>query len=123
MLIHLDFKDDVPIYMQIRNQIVMGIAEGKLAPGEKLPTIRTLAEQSGINMMTVNKAYQLLKQEGYIITDRRNGAMVCDSVDKKKGLPNRSKEGLRIIISEARLSGISKEDFLKLCDKMYEEGV
>lgn len=123
MLIHLDFKDDVPIYMQIRNQIVMGIAEGKLAPGEKLPTIRTLAEQSGINMMTVNKAYQLLKQEGYIITDRRNGAMVRDSVDKKKGLPNRSKEGLRIIISEARLSGISKEDFLKLCDEMYEEGV
>lgn len=123
MLIHLDFKDDVPIYMQVRNQIVMGIAEGKLAPGEKLPTIRTLAEQSGINMMTVNKAYQLLKQEGYIITDRRNGAMVRDSVDKKKGLPNRTKEGLRIIISEARLSGISKEDFLKLCDEMYEEGV
>ncbi len=122
MLIHLDFKDDVPIYMQIRNQIVMGIAEGKLSPGEKLPTIRTLAEQSGINMMTVNKAYQLLKQEGYILADRRSGAMVSDRIHVKNGLPDRSKEGLRIIISEARLSGVTKEEFLRLCEEMYEEG-
>lgn len=123
MLIHLDFNDEVPIYMQIRNQIVMGIAEGKLAPGEKLPTIRTLAEQSGINMMTVNKAYQLLKQEGYILADRRSGAMVSDRNIVKTGLSDRTKEGLRIIISEARLSGVTKEDFLSLCEVMYEEGV
>ena len=47
MLLKLDMSSRVPIYMQIRNQIVLGIASGELAPGEKLPTIRALAEQSG----------------------------------------------------------------------------
>ena len=64
MLLHLDFSSGVPIYQQIRNQIVLGIASGSLPPGQRLPTIRGLAEEAGINMMTVNKAYQLLKQEG-----------------------------------------------------------
>ena len=60
MLLKLDFGADRPIYMQIRDQIVLGIAQGQLAAGEKLPTIRALAEECGINMMTVSKAYQLL---------------------------------------------------------------
>ena len=79
MLLKLDMSSHVPIYMQIRNQIVLGIASGELAPGEKLPTIRALAEQSGVNMMTVNKAYGLLKQQGYITTDRRGGTVVTGS--------------------------------------------
>ena len=79
MLLHLDFGSDVPIYLQIRNQIVLGIAENKLHAGEKLPTIRALSEECGINMMTVSKAYQLLKQEGYIQTDRRSGAVVLSA--------------------------------------------
>lgn len=70
MLLQLDFSSDVPIYQQIRNQVVLAIASGRLEPGEKLPTIRALAEEAGINMMTASKAYQLLKQEGYITTDR-----------------------------------------------------
>ena len=74
MLLQLDFTSDVPIYQQIRNQVVLAIASGRLDPGDKLPTIRTLAEEAGINMMTASKAYQLLKQEGYIPTDRRSGA-------------------------------------------------
>lgn len=70
MLLSLDFSSKLPIYMQIRNQIVLGIASGELAPGEKLPTIRALAEQSGVNMMTVSNAYAALRQEGYITADR-----------------------------------------------------
>ena len=66
MLIRLDFGGDVPIYQQLRNQMVVAIAAGQLAPGERLPTVRDLAEELGVNMMTVSKAYQLLRQEGYI---------------------------------------------------------
>ena len=69
MLLKLDFAQDTPIYLQIRNQIVLGIANGELKPGEKLPPIRTLAAETGVNTMTVNKAYQLLKQEGYLEMD------------------------------------------------------
>ncbi|HCK88714.1 MAG TPA: GntR family transcriptional regulator [Erysipelotrichaceae bacterium] len=120
MIMTFDFSSNVPIYMQLRNQIVIGIAEGKLSPGEQLPTIRALAEESGINMMTVSKAYQMLKQEGYIVTDRRSGARVAASPAVQ--IPSSAMESLRLNISELRLGGISKEDIIALCEKLYEEG-
>ena len=120
MILTFDFSSPVPIYMQIRNQVIVGIAEEKLKPGEKLPTIRALAEESGINMMTVSKAYQLLKQEGYIITDRRSGAVVAPR--GKAVVRQQSLDALRLNISELRLSGMSREDILKLCSQLYEEG-
>lgn len=121
MLLLLDLAGDVPIYQQIRNQIVVGIASGELKPGEKLPTIRALAEQAGVNMMTVNKAYALLKQEGYITADRRGGTVVAD-VGKTGGtLPQESMEQLRVIISEAKIAGVSEADFLSVCKEYYEE--
>lgn len=120
MLLSFDFNSSVPLYMQLRNQVVIGIAEGKLLPGEHLPTIRALAEESGINMMTVSKAYQLLKQEGYISTDRRSGAVVAP----RKGeatIPQATIEALRLHLSELRLAGMSQQDVLELCKKLYEE--
>ncbi len=120
MIMTFDFSSNVPIYMQLRNQIVIGIAEGKLSPGEQLPTIRALAEESGINMMTVSKAYQMLKQEGYIVTDRRSGARVAASPAVQ--IPSSAMESLRLNISELRLGGMSKEDIIALCEKLYEEG-
>jgi Predicted transcriptional regulators len=51
MILKFDFASKVPLYMQLRNQIVIGIAEGKLQAGEKLPTVRALADESGINSM------------------------------------------------------------------------
>ena len=120
MLLHLDFGSDVPIYMQIRNQVVMGIAEGKLQTGEKLPTIRALSEECGINMMTVSKAYQILKQEGYITTDRRSGARVALKDDK--AVNEKTMQQLRLAISELRLSGMKEEDILSLVSGIYQEG-
>ena len=121
MLLTFDFSSEIPLYMQLRNQVVIGIAEGKLAPGERLPTIRALSEESGVNMMTVSKAYQLLKQEGYLTTDRRNGTVVR----QREGTVPVSKEtldALRLHLSELRLSGMSCEDALQLCAKLYKEG-
>ena len=121
MLLQFDFKSSVPLYMQLRNQIVNGIAAGELKFGEKLPSVRGLAEESGINAMTVSKAYQLLRQEGYIVTDRRRGAQVC----WEKGATEAAEDtvqNLRLCISELRLSGMSREEVLELCSKLYEEG-
>ena len=121
MLLKLDFAADKPIYLQIRDQIVLGIARGELAAGEKLPTIRALAEECGINMMTVSKAYQLLRQEGYIATDRRSGAVV--SPRQGAGGPTRETvEGLRLRLGELRLAGLSREEALDLCGRLFEEG-
>lgn len=118
MLLHLDFNSEIPIYRQIRDQIVLGIAAGKLKPGTRLPTVRELAEESGINVMTANKAYQLLKQEGYLKTERRLGSVIA--------VPDRSEpeeqllERLRICLSELVLTGMDKENILALCRRLLD---
>ncbi len=122
MVIAINEYSDVPIYIQIRNQIVLGISDGRLAPGEQLPTVRGLAEEMGVNSMTVNKAYQLLKQEGYIYTDRRNGAKVREIMNFSKELSAESKDLLQQVISEAKIRGIEQEEFFDICRKYYDSG-
>ena len=80
MIIELDMSSSTPIYVQLRNQIVKGIGKGELKTGEKLPTVRQLASDAGVNTMTVNKAYQILKNEGVSSTDSRLGAFVSESI-------------------------------------------
>ena len=119
MIIRIDELSDVPIYQQIRNQIVMGISDGSLAGGEQLPTVRSLAMEIGINTMTVSKAYQILKTEGYILTDRKNGARVRMELNRSKSINNENKDELKRIVSEAKLSGISINDFEKMIEEMW----
>ena len=119
MILKLDFTGELPIYQQIRNQIVMGIASGQLQAGEKLPTIRTLADEMGINMMTVSKAYQLLKQEGHITTDRRGGTII--SAQRAGRISQAVLEGLRLHLCELRLAGVSKTAALQLCGELFDE--
>ena len=120
MLLRLDFSSDVPIYQQIRNQVVTAIASGQLVPGDKLPTIRALAEETGINMMTASKAYQQLKAEGYITTGRRDGATVRIP---GRGAAPETVEGLRLRLCELRLAGMERTDILELCKKLMDKEV
>lgn len=122
MILQLDFSSEVPIYMQIRNQIVVAISGGELKAGEKLPTIRALAQEAGINTMTVNKAYGLLKQEGFICADRRSGAVVNSLGTEKGSMDTKLTKQLELLISEARLARVEKEEFLKICTEIYERG-
>lgn len=122
MIFTFDFSSQTPIYVQLRNQIVVAIADKRLLPGDKLPTVRGLADESGINSMTVSKAYQLLKQEGYIVTDRRSGATVSDNVSdisySKKDL-----EDLKLKVFELKLAGMKKDELIELILKFYDEEV
>ena len=120
MILQFDFSSDVPIYLQIRNQIVIGISSGQLKSGEKLPTVRALAEESGINVMTVSKAYNLLKQEGYIITDRRKGATVAHKSSTPQ-IKAETIDALRLHLSELRLAGMTKEQISDLMEGLYKE--
>ena len=120
MLIRFDFASDVPLYKQLRDQIVMAIAAGELSPGEKLPTVRTLADESGVNTMTISKAYQLLRQEGYIQTDRRAGAVVS-AREGGKCVPQETLSALRLLLSELALAGFCREEALALCAQIFEE--
>ena len=121
MLLTFDFSSDTPLYIQLRNQIIIGIADGRLISGEKLPTVRALAEESGINTMTVSKAYQLLKAEGYLVTDRRAGAVVRAPRGKEAGLSADQTARLKLLAGEARLAGLTLEDFLAACKAAFGE--
>ncbi len=119
MVIRLDMSSDTPIYVQLRNQIVMGIGRGELGAGERLPTVRQLAADTGINTMTVNKAYQLLKSEGFIEIDRRHGAMVRNAQDHIEAYRERLESELELLSAEARVRGMEKPEFLEMCERIF----
>ena len=119
MVLELDMESEVPIYVQLRNQIVKGIGKGELKAQEKLPTVRQLAAEAGVNTMTVNKAYQILKAEGYI--DRRHGAVVADFVDMDLQFREKLEAELELLSAEASITGMEKAEFLKLCDGIYSK--
>lgn len=121
MIIELDMESDTPIYVQLRNQIVKGIGRGELKLGEKLPTVRQLADEAGVNSMTVNKTYQILKAEGYIKTDRRQGAFVSDNINMNAEFREKLESELELLSAEASVTGIDKKEFLKMCEDIYSK--
>ena len=119
MLLEIDFNSEEALYIQLRNQIVMGIATAQIAAGESLPSVRQLADMIGINMHTVNKAYTVLRQEGYVKLDRRKGAIVA--VDCNKELDKeRLLRDLQLMMAGAMCKGISRHEVHEMIDLIYD---
>lgn len=121
MVLEIDFNSDEAIYVQLRNQIILGIACEEFADGESLPSVRQLAQILGVNMHTVNKAYAILREEGYLKLDRRKGAVVSvETLEKQKELEAIG-ENLQMLVAEAVCKGITKEEMCYLVDCMYQK--
>lgn len=120
MTIRLDTTSDIPIYLQLRNEVVMGIGRGELRIGDELPTVRQMAADIGINHMTVNKAYTLLKQEGFIVIDRRHGAKVSPHAETREGLSRKMESELELLITESALKGVEKKDFVAAVSALFD---
>ena len=120
MILEIDFNSDEALYIQLRNQIVIGIATSQLSAGDSLPSVRQLADRVGINMHTVNKAYTVLKQEGFVKVDRRRGAVIAIDADRISDL-EQMRESLRVILARASCRNISREEVHALIDEIYEE--
>ena len=116
----IDFNSDEAIYIQLRNQIIMGIATATIHEGDPLPSVRQLADTIGINMHTVNKAYSILKQEGFIQLDRRRGAVIAIDVDKVQALEEMKRQ-LRIVLAKGSCKNITREEVHELVDEIFEE--
>lgn len=122
MIIKIDFESEAPIYVQLKRQIILGIAKGELSQGESLPSVRQMAEDIGINMHTVNKTYNELKAEGFISVDRRKGAVVSNSNNLLTDEYHEElKEELDFIIGEAYCRGITEEEFIKLSRAAFKQ--
>ena len=120
MIIKIDFNSDEAIYMQLRNQIILGIAMNQFREGDSLPSVRTLADNIGINMHTVNKAYSVLRQEGFVKVDRRRGACISIDIDTLEAMKE-VKQNLSVILAKAYCKRISREEIHNLVDQIYDE--
>lgn len=120
MFIEIDFNSDQAIYLQLKDQIIRGIATSRFQEGDQLPSVRQLADTIGINMHTVNKAYTVLKQEGYVKVDRRKGVMVAVDIDRMRALEE-IREDLMDTLAKASCKNISREEVHALIDEIYEE--
>lgn len=120
MIIEIDFNSDEALYMQVRNQIILGIATSQFQEGDSLPSVRQLADTIGINMHTVNKAYTVLKQEGYVKVDRRKGAVIAIDSDHMRTLEE-LKEELQVILAKGSCKNVTREEMHELIDEVYED--
>ena len=120
VLIEIDFNSEEALYIQLRNQIVIGIATSRYQEGDALPSVRQLADTIGINMHTVNKAYTVLKQEGFVKVDRRRGAVIAVDADKIRAM-NEMASALRVLLAGARCRDISREEIHAMIDEIYTE--
>ena len=120
MRIKLDFNSPEAIYIQLRNQIVMQIAQEQLHEGDSLPSVRGLAGELGVNMHTVNKAYNVLKQEGFITLDKRRGAVIALDENKIRAVEE-MRQQLQIVLAKACSRAISREEIHELVDEILDE--
>ena len=115
MIIEIDFNSDEALYLQLCNQIIMGIATSQFREGDSLPSVRQLADTIGINMHTVNKAYTVLKQEGYVKVDRRRGAVIAIDVDRLRTLAELKRE-LQVTLAKGLCKNISRQEIHQLVE-------
>lgn len=120
MVIEIDFNSNEAIYVQLMNQIILGIATSRLQEGDPLPSVRQLADTIGINMHTVNKAYSLLRQEGFVTIDRRRGAIIAVDENKIKAMEE-MKENLIVALAKGCCRNVSREEVHGLIDEIYDE--
>ena len=119
MVIKIDFKSEEAIYVQLKNQIILGIATDRIREGDSLPSVRQLADNIGINMHTVNKAYSVLRQEGFIKLDRRKGAVIALDVNKLEALEALQRE-LAVILASSLCKNISRGEVHQMVDDIYD---
>ena len=114
MLLTLELESEKPLYVQIRDQVIEGLANGKLQPGESLPSTRQLAMDFGINFHTVNKAYDMLRQEGVLRLNRKSGAVVSIS-PISDAFTVEWESRLRTLLAEAFVKGVLKPQISQHC--------
>lgn len=120
MYIEIDFESREAIYLQLRNYIIKEIALSRLKNGDTLPSVRQMAEYVGINMHTVNKAYTVLRQEGFVDMDKRRGAVIAVDQDKLQVLSEMKKD-FTLAITKGYCKNVTKEEVLSLIEDIYKE--
>ncbi|MBQ9119375.1 MAG: GntR family transcriptional regulator [Lachnospiraceae bacterium] len=120
MIVSIDFDSDEALYIQLRNQIILRIAMAELRDGDSLPSVREMADDIGINMHTVNKAYSILRQEGYVKLNRRQGAVIALNCDKAVAIEE-FRQQLRVLMARAICKNLSYDEISRVVEETYHE--
>ncbi len=118
-MFNINLQSREPIYEQLYNNVIKLVTLGVLSPEDKLPTVRALALELGVNPNTVSKAYQLLEREDLIYTLVGRGTFIC-----KKGFENKSHKKnmckeVEVCLNKARELGVTKEEIEKIIMQIY----
>lgn len=119
MLLKIDFDSEEALYIQLCNQIIVGIATEMLHEGDSLPYVRQLADEIGINMHTVNKAYSVLKREGFLRLDRRRGAVVALNMDKLRAVEE-MRADLALVLARGICRDVGRNEVHALVDEIFD---
>ena len=119
MLLKIDFGSEEALYIQLCNQIIVGIATEMLHEGDSLPSVRQLADEIGINMHTVNKAYSVLKREGFLRLDRRRGAVVALNMDKLRAVEE-MRADLALVLARGICRDVGRNEVHALVDEIFD---
>ncbi|MCZ2258023.1 GntR family transcriptional regulator [Sporosarcina sp. G11-34] len=111
MFIKIETDSDIPIYTQLANGLIEGVANGSLQPGDQLPSVRSLAADLGVNMHTVNKAYRELDGKGIVKIIPKSGAVVNVPL-QAKAARSRIEEYMKPVIAEALAVGTPDEEII-----------
>ncbi|MFT9425666.1 MAG: GntR family transcriptional regulator [Sporolactobacillus sp.] len=123
MQLTIDFGSDRPIYQQIRDAIVTGVATGDLTDGESLPSVRALTMEIGVNLHTVNKAYRLLQSEGFIEIQRSRGTRIKagNAARDAAFFLETTSEAMHTLVSEAITRRVDRAVLHRMIDNLYDE--
>ncbi|WP_255467272.1 GntR family transcriptional regulator [Raoultibacter phocaeensis] len=120
--ITIDADSGIPIWLQLRNRLVYLISSGAFACDDKLPTVRELAVDLGINYNTVSKVYQDIERDGYIVSYRGRGTFVSDKYLKNEGAAESEADSLiDDFIRQCRELGIPRQDIPELVARRLQE--
>ena len=121
-MIQIDKKSGLPIYEQVAESIISQVINGALRPGDRIPSVRVLARQLGVNPNTVQKSYACLLQDGILYSQKGRGDFVSDNVNALRIL--KKKELLKRLIDltrEAKQAGLWIDELLSTVDAAYSE--
>ncbi|MBM7540377.1 GntR family transcriptional regulator [Amphibacillus cookii] len=121
-MFELDLRSREPIYQQLVNKFKTLIINQVLATDEKLPSVRTLAQQLTINPNTIQKAYRELEVQGYIYSIKGKGSFVAPIIEQEnQATLTTLKEELKKLLSEAIFLGLTKQEVIKMIDQIIVE--
>ena len=116
-------ESPIPIYQQIRDQVVEAIARGEASAGSTLPSIRQLALDLGVNLHTVNKGYNTLRGEGLVRINRKSGAVINRDASTGPPAPGFTPAWagrLRTLLAEAAAQGMSQAEIRQQCEDVID---